>query len=296
MYKKIDWICKGESADQIPTEALKQANVNFEDAHFKKECMAVVSEKIKQINKECICRVPFSVTVEAEAFGANVKLDKCSNGILTDGFKYTLVEELLDLQEFDLGTGRIKQVLDCIEILNKRGNIVMLNVEGPLTILTLLMDNITIYKGLSKQGDIIYNTLLIIQNSIKKYIIKAIEKGARIISYSDSGGNIDVVGPNVYRKFSGEICYNMIKSLQHYMDNSIIHLCARTSLPFEKLNFCNSTPVRVKKDITYGEAICSLLDEKNINILGHKCMNCSNKIVEDFTIWKLDLNNKYTFI
>ncbi|APM38083.1 uroporphyrinogen decarboxylase family protein [Clostridium kluyveri] len=292
----IDSICKGESIEQIPTAILDKTGIHFGDAHFKKDYMAVVSEKIKEVDKNCICYIPFSVTAEAEAFGAKVRLDEDSNGILIDGFKYAKIEELSDVHEFDTDKGRIKEILDCIEILSKRGNIVALNVEAPFTILTLLIDNLAIYRGLRRQGDIIYNALLTIQNSIRKYIIKALERGTRIISYADPSGDIDIIGPKIYKKFSGEISYSLIKSLEDYIDNSIIHLCARTSLPFEKSGFCESSPIEIKKDIKYGEAICSLLDEKDVKILGHKCMNCSNKMVEDSLVWKLELNNNYTFI
>lgn len=289
MNLHIDSICKGERMEQIPASVLNETGIYFGDAHFKKEYMAVVSEKIKEFDKKCICHVPFSVTVEAEAFGARVRLDEYSNGILIDGFKYSKIEELSELYEFDLDKGRIKEVLDCIEILNKRGNIVALNIEAPFTILTLLIDNLTIYRGLIRQSDIIYNALLTIQNSIRKYIIRSLEKGARIISYADPSGDINIIGPEIYKKFSGYMSYGLIKSLEDYIDNSIIHLCARTSLPFEKSGFCRSTPVEIKKDITYGEAICSVLDEKNIKVLGHNCINCSNEIVKDSIIWRLDL-------
>lgn len=289
MNLHIDSICKGERMEQIPASVLNETGIYFGDAHFKKEYMAVVSEKIKEFDKKCICHVPFSVTVEAEAFGAGVRLDEYSNGILIDGFKYSKIEELSELYEFDLDKGRIKEVLDCIEILNKRGNIVALNIEAPFTILTLLIDNLTIYRGLIRQSDIIYNALLTIQNSIRKYIISSLEKGARIISYADPSGDINIIGPEIYKKFSGYMSYGLIKSLEDYIDNSIIHLCARTSLPFEKSGFCRSTPVEIKKDITYGEAICSVLDEKNIKVLGHNCINCSNEIVKDSIIWRLDL-------
>ncbi|WP_333861018.1 uroporphyrinogen decarboxylase family protein [Clostridium sp.] len=289
MNLHIDSICKGERMEQIPASVLNETGIYFGDAHFKKEYMAVVSEKIKEFDKKCICHVPFSVTVEAEAFGAGVRLDEYSNGILIDGFKYSKIEELSELYEFDLDKGRIKEVLDCIEILNKRGNIVALNIEAPFTILTLLIDNLTIYRGLIRQSDIIYNALLTIQNSIRKYIIRSLEKGARIISYADPSGDINIIGPEIYKKFSGYMSYGLIKSLEDYIDNSIIHLCARTSLPFEKSGFCRSTPVEIKKDITYGEAICSVLDEKNIKVLGHNCINCSNEIVKDSIIWRLDL-------
>ncbi|BAH05684.1 uroporphyrinogen decarboxylase family protein [Clostridium kluyveri] len=293
MNLHIDSICKGERMEQIPVPVLNETGIYFGDAHLKKECMAVVSEKIKEFDKKCICHVPFSVTVEAEAFGARVRLDEYSNGILIDGFKYTKIEELSELYEFDLDKGRIKEVLDCIEILNTMGNIVALNVEAPFTILTLLIDNLTIYRGLNRQSDIIYNALLTIQNSIRKYIIRALEKGARIISYADPSGDIDIIGPEIYKKFSGYMSYGLINSLEDYMDNSIIHLCARTSLAFEKSGFCRSTPMKIKKGITYGEAICSVLDKKNIKVLGHKCINCSNEIVKDSLIWKLDLKHNY---
>lgn len=285
----IDSVCKGESIDQIPEAALKETGICFEDAHFKKDCMAEVSEKIRAINGDSICHIPFSVVVEAEAFGSKVRLDKNTNGVLTHDFKYSKIEELTDIHEFDLNTGTIKEVLDCIDILSKTGNVVALNVEAPFTILTLLINSLTIFKGLRKQGDIICNAILTIQNSVREYIIKAIERGARIISYSDPGSDVSVLGPKIYRKLSGEISYNLIKSLESYLDNSIIHLCARTSFPFEKMGFCTSTPIKVEKGINYGEAICSLLDNNNIKILGHKCMESTNKIIEDSLIWKLDL-------
>lgn len=293
MNLHIDSICKGERMEQIPASVLNETGIYFGDAHFKKEYMAVVSEKIKEFDKKCICHVPFSVTAEAEAFGAKVRLDEKSSGILIDGFKYSKIEQLSELNEFDFDKGRAKEILDCIEILSKRGNIVALNVEAPFTILTLLIDNLTIYKGLRHKSDIICNAILTIQNSITRYIIKALEKGAKIISYADPSGDINIIGPEVYKKFSGYISYNIIRTLEDYMDNSIIHLCARTSLPFERLGFCRSTPVEIKKDITYGEAICSVLDEKNIKVLGHRCINCSNEIVKDSLIWKLDLNNNH---
>lgn len=285
----IDSVCKGESIEQIPAAVLEQTGIYFGDAHLKKDCMAAVSEKIKEIDENAICHVPFSVVVEAEALGSKVRLDKDTNGVLADDFKYSKIEELSNLSEFDFNKGMIKEVLDCVDILSSRGNIVALNVEGPFTILTLLIDNLTIYRGLRKQENVIHNALLTIQNSVRKYIIKGIEKGARIISYADPSGDIDVIGPAIYRKLSGEISYNLIKSLEGYLDNSIIHLCARTSFPFEKLGYCKSNPIMVKKNIKYGEAICNLLDDKNVKILGHKCMANEGTAVENSIVWKLDL-------
>jgi uroporphyrinogen-III decarboxylase len=152
-----------------------------------------------------------------------------------------------------------------------------------------LIDNLTIYRALRKKEDIIHNALLTIQDSVRKYIIKGIERGVRIISYSDPSGDIDVIGPAVYKKLSGEITYNLIKSVEDYLDDSIIHLCARTSFPFEKSGFCSSKPIYIKENIKYGEAICRLLGNKNIKILGHKCMNNAGKVLQDPVVWKLDL-------
>jgi uroporphyrinogen-III decarboxylase len=285
----INSVCKGESMEQIPEAVLEQTGIYFGDVHFKKNFMAIVSEKIKKIDENSICHVPFSVIVEAEALGSRIRLDKNTNGALTDGFKYLKIEELSNLGAFDFNKGMISEVLDCIDILSRRGNIVALNVEGPFTILTLLIDNLTIYRALRKKEDIIHNALLNIQDNVRKYIIKGIERGARIISYSDPSGDIDVIGPAVYKKLSGEISYNLIKSLEDYLDHSIIHLCARTSFPFEKSGFCSSKPIYIKENIKYGEAICKLLDNKDIKILGHKCMNNAGKVLQEPVVWKLDL-------
>ncbi|WP_017751390.1 uroporphyrinogen decarboxylase family protein [Clostridium tyrobutyricum] len=284
-----DSICKGESIQQIPTEVLKKTGIYFGDAHFKKDCMAVISENIKKIDGECICRIPFCTTLEAEAFGSNVKLDKYNNQLLLNNFKYSTVEDLSNLHNFDFNRGRMREILDCISILSKRGNIVALNVEGPFTVLTMLIDSLTVFRNLIKQNDIIHNALLIIQNNIREYIIRAIEKGARIISYSDPSSDINIIGPATYRKLAGKITYDLIRSIEGYIDDCIVHICARTSLPFEKMKFCRSTTIAVGNNISYGEAICELLDNKDIKFLGHKCMNNTHKILKNSTVWKLDL-------
>ena len=52
MNLHIDSICKGERMEQIPASVLNETGIYFGDAHFKKEYMAVISEKIKEFDKE----------------------------------------------------------------------------------------------------------------------------------------------------------------------------------------------------------------------------------------------------
>ena len=144
----MDFICTRDDLEQIPEEVVKKTGLTLPGAHSDKKSMATLAGVLRKHRGDVIARVPFCNTVEAEAYGAHIKLGNALNGPRVESYRFPSIEEMSDLPSLDLNKGRIKEVLDAVELLVETGENVALSVEGPFTILSSLIDPMNFYKGL----------------------------------------------------------------------------------------------------------------------------------------------------
>ena len=122
------------------------------------------------------------------------------------------------------------------------------------------------------------------------YIIEGIKRGAKIISYGDPVGSIDIVGPKIYEEYSGKISCNILKRVEPYLENSVIHLCGKTSTAFEKLGLSESRAIEFQEEITYGDAINRILQErKDVKFIGNSCIKRTPFIMQKPVVWEIKL-------
>lgn len=281
--------CNQNDNEAIPMEIIYNTNFKFPNLHTNCKDIAYISKKLKEYRSDSICKLPFCTTVEAESMGANINLGDEKNCPRIKSYEYNNLEELKNIKEIDLHNGRIKEVLDSIDILNKQGEIVTLNVCGPFTIMSLLIDPKYFYKGIKKNRDLVNNVMKIIEDNIVRYIVEGFKKGAKIISYSDPVGDVDIVGPRVYKDVLAETTINIIKRIEHELDDIVIHLCGKTSTALYNLGFCELQEVKYDEKLTYGESICSLLDYKGVKIIGHNCMKKTPYKINNSLIYNINL-------
>ncbi|MDD4238940.1 MAG: uroporphyrinogen decarboxylase family protein [Desulfotomaculaceae bacterium] len=289
MSLAIDFKCRGESPEEIPVSIMNSTGISFSKAHTDKFAMAVIAEQLKEYKGDCICRVPFCLTVEAEALGAKVIIPDEKAGPRFANYKFNSIEELVEIEEMDLLKGRINEVLNCVEALKKNGNTVALNVEGAFSILALLIDPVKLYKGIGKHRKLIEEALKVIENSVVKYIMAGIEKGAKLISYADPTGALEIVGPKIFREISGKASYNILKRVEGELAGAMVHLCGKTSTAFEKTGFCKVKPITVAGGLTYGEAICQLEQGEGVKFIGHGCMKSTPVSMRQPVLWQVEL-------
>ncbi len=289
MDNKIKFECKSDEFEQIPKEIIDSTGLKFPKAHVDIDSMVNLSKQLKEYREDTVCRIPFCVTVESEAMGANVNLGDEKIGPRVSDYMFNSIEELRNIKEIDLTKGRIETVLDSVGKLRNENEIVSLNVEGPFTIISSLIDQRSFYKGMRKNKDIVDECIKVVEDSIVKYILEGIKRGANIISYADPCGSLDIVGPRIYKEISGKSTYNILKRVEDKTENCIIHICGKTSIGLENLGFIESYNVNYNKNYTYGDAICSLLEDKEINIIGHSCIKKTNIKTQNSEIWIIKL-------
>jgi MtaA/CmuA family methyltransferase len=288
----MDFKCTGDDLEQIPEEVIFKTGISLPEAHSDKFSMATLANELRKHRGDVIVRVPFCVTVEAEAYGAHIKLGNALAGPRVENYSNSSIEELSELQGLELNKGRIKEVLAAVEILARSGEKVTLSVEGPFTILSSLIDPLLFYKALRKEPQRVLEILSVIEEGIIRYSLEGVKRGASIISYGDPVGAIGIIGPKVYRDYSGPSSWRIIKGIKEASGKVLIHLCGKTSTALEKIELASSYPIETDEGLTYGQALLAQLDKSTKPlVIGHRCIKGSlNKMVNPI-LWGIELIN-----
>lgn len=267
----------------------KELGITCRNAHTDATAIGRMAVRRMEQANDLFCRLPFCVTVEAEAFGATVKMPDDDSGPRCDGYLFSRIEELLQLAPMELDRGRIAEVLNSISLLHKEGHMVALNVEGPLTILGLLIDSATLFRGIITHRQVIEQALGILEESLVRYIRQGIRHGASIISYADPAGTLEIFGPKLYREIVGLSSYRLLQQLEGTGEGALIHLCGQTSRSLEKVGLCTAHAVEIPGGTTYGNNLRRLVHANKTIFIGHNCMKSSPLVLNRPTVWQIKL-------
>lgn len=285
----MEYKCPKHNLEHIPDEVVKKTGITVAKAHTDKNSMATLARVLMKYRGDVLAKVPFCVTVEAEAFGANIKLGDTLTSPRTDGHCFSSIEQLSGLQTFDIFKGRIGEVLGAVEILAKSGGKVVLNVAGPFTIIYSLIDPLLFFNGLRKYPSKIKAILDVFEKSIIRYSAEGIKRGASIISYEDVVGVSDIMGPKIYQDFSGPSSLRIINGIKEEAEGTfLLHLCGQTSAALEKAAMVKSHALEVGEFPTYGQALLGVLDKLTVPIvIGHRCITLSPLKMSQPVLWEI---------
>lgn len=274
--------CLNSNHEMVPKELLKELKIDYCDIYKDSTAISFLSRNIKDYKKETICRIPFCNTLEAENMGALINHGDNSGGPRVSDYFIKTIDAISNVKNIDLTKGKLRDVLDSIKELKASKETVCLYVSGPITIATSLMESSLFYRAFRKDKDKLIILLKVIEDSLVDYILEAEAMGADIISYADPVGTIDIVGPKMYEALSGKITYSILKRIEGKLNNTIVHLCGKTSTSLEAIGLIKPNTIELNEPAPYDEILRNLTKEKNsTNFIGHWCINMkkSSKIV-----------------
>lgn len=290
MKYDVNFKCVLDTGEELPKEAVKKSGITFPNVHKNAKDMALLSKNIREFNSDLFSVVPFCMTVEAEALGGEINLGNEKVGPRVSNYAFKNMEDIKVLGEIDFESNRIAQVLKSVEILKEHGEKVIMDVQGPFTIISSLIDPRVFYKAIRKNRDEVERLMEIVQNNSVEFIKEGLKRGVDIISFGDSAGTLDILGPKMYKELGGNYTYNALKQTKDYLNDSIIHLCGITSSSLDRSGFIKSNPIKVPKGITYGQALNYVIEKNaNIKILGHNCLRQTTKPMKKPVVWEIQL-------
>ncbi len=285
-----EFTCTHPGTVELPEAIIEAQGFTCPDIHTNTQEMARLALALKKDRGDSLCRLPFCMTVEAEAMGAHITLGNQKHGPRVAGYCLPNMDAAMGVKKIDLSRGRAKAVLDCVERLSHQGEAVGLNIHGPFTMAASLIDPRHLYKGIRQKNEAVDHLMQVIEASTVAYALEGIKRGAQLLSYADPAGAMDLIGPKLYKAVSGKITVRILKKIKGSQTNSLLHLCGKTSTALEKCGFSHSEPVPFDPTLTYGEALQAFLKERSgTHIVGHNCMKQTPRIQRHPNLWTIHL-------
>ncbi len=289
LEKELTFECLGEPERPITEELCSNAGAKYAAVFSRAEDMVKAALEVKKLNHDVFCKLPFCVTIEAEAFGAEVSLNSLYGVPAVARFRYERVEDIPELPEMDFSKGRVHEVLRAATILRDMGETVILNIEGPFTVLSQLVPSKQIYKGLYRQRDKLRELSAWITAQLVRYAKEAEEHGVNVLSYADPTVAADLISPKLYADLCGEISYEVLKAVEAATECVVLHLCNKTSVAFQKAGFCTMERIIPQEGLTYGEALLDAIKRPDVRCIGHGCIQRTYCPMSNGCIYKLTL-------
>lgn len=204
--------CSHDDEAGVDEKLAQRLDLRFPEAYLRCEMMEKLALGIKEEKQAAFCVLPFCHTVEGEALGGRIHYGDAHIGPRAGERLCTAAEDVLALPPMDFSSGRIAEVLTACRELSARGENVMLNMSGPLTILNVLMETSCVFSVLMEDTEYSQAVFRKLNGELLRYTERAVEAGVAAISYADPIGAADILGPDLARGFAERVTLPFLAS------------------------------------------------------------------------------------
>lgn len=279
MGKLVDFNCTYDNAVGISSDVTEKLDLTYPDAYLHWDTMAKIALEIKKKENVNFCELPFCHTLEAEAMGGHVNLGNASAGPRAKEYICETPEQLLALPAIDYEKGRISETLKACRYLREQGENVALMISGPFTILNVLMDARLVFRAMRKQPEKMQEVFDKFAGELLRFIEKAIEYQVNIISYADSSGGLNILGPKNTGYMVEHFTYPFLKQAEKLVaGRTQIFLCPKTSFALLGTDKMEWADIPVDGPMQYVDAVLSVREQAAI--AGQMCIKNSNYTVQ----------------
>ncbi len=275
-----DFNCTYDNSVGISKEVTAGLSLTFPDAYMHADTMAVLAKALKAHDGADFCGLPFCHTVEAEAMGGSINFGNDKAGPRAKEYIYTSPEELLELPEIDFTKGRVYETLLACQILKKQGEQVVLEVSGPFTILNVLIDARHVFKAVRKKPELMKEVFWKLGKELQRYVKEAEKYGVEMISYADSSGGVNILGPKTAEQVVSDFTYEFLKELEEAAgEGTLILLCPKTTFALLGTGKAELKEIELPGPMRYGEACIYM--KGRIHFAGQMCIKNINYRLEN---------------
>ena len=248
----------------------------FPEVHLEARAMAALALEIKERNNAAWCTLPFCHTVEAEALGAKIRYGDHRNGPRVAEYACENPEDLLNLPSIDYTfSGRMAQVITACRLLQDQGEEVLLEITGPFTLLSSLIDPAVVFRMLRKapeQVDVLFEKL---HASLLIYVEAAYKAGVRLFSYADPTGGVNILGPRIAAGMAERFTLPFLQKIdQKLPKDALIHLCPKTAFALIDTALADVYVCDLSDGLAYPQAISSVCGK--VRFVGQTCLKNQN--------------------
>ncbi|AKL95701.1 methylcobalamin:coenzyme M methyltransferase [Clostridium aceticum] len=271
MSKMIDFECTYDNSVGMSKEIAEKTSLKFPQAYKSWDSMAQLAIAVKERDHASFCELPFCHTLEGEALGGNINYGDENIGPRAKDYICTTAEEILNLPEIDYTIGRIAEVLKACKYLREEGENVVLYISGPFTIMNVLIDPRHIFKIFKKNPEAMKAILDKFRSEILRFVKEAEKSGVNMISYGDSTGGLNILGPKLAEKVVEIFTYPLFKSIEESLrDETIVLLCPKTTFALLGTDKAQWEDINLGTPMKYPEACVKIIGQTKF--VGQMCI------------------------
>lgn len=275
MPKIVDFNCTYDNSAGINEEVTKNLNLSFPDAYKHYDTMSLISQELRKHDKAEFCELPFCHTVEGEAMGGIINYGDDKIGPRAKEYICKTAQEVLNLPSIDFTKGRIAEVLKACTKLRNEGENVLLEISGPFTILNVLMDARHVFRIFRKQPEEMQKIFDKFQIEILRFIEEAQRAGANLISFADSSGGVNILGPKMAEEAVERFTYPLLKKAEKLINkDTLLLLCPKTTFALLGTQKASLYDIELSKPMKYSEGCIEIIGKTKI--AGQMCIKNIN--------------------
>lgn len=288
MNKIVDFKCTYDNSVGVNKEVTQKMDLQFPEAYKHWDSMATLAEELKKYDNSNFCALPFCHTVEGEAMGGIINLGDENIGPRAKDYICNTAQEILNLPEIDYKKGRISEVLKACNHLRDKGENVLLYISGPFTIMNVLIDPRHIFKVFRKEPDTMKAIFDKFQKEILRFVEEAKKAGVNMISYADSSGGLNILGPKFAEQTVEMFTYPLLKKIEEMIDDeTIVLLCPKTTFSLLGTDKAVWKDINLGEPVKYSEACVKVMGQSKF--VGQMCIKDKEFKLENGIIKTIDL-------
>jgi uroporphyrinogen-III decarboxylase len=288
MNKIVDFKCTYDNLIGIRKLVTESTSLSFPEAYKNWDSMAELALAIKEHNHANYCELPFCHTLEGEALGGIIHYGDENVGPRGKEYICSTVEELLSLPAIDYSKGRIAEVLKACSFLRNKGENVILYISGPFTILNILMDPRYIFKIFKKNPEGMQEVFDKLASETIRFVEEAQKADVNMISYGDSMGGVNILGPKFAQQVVEMFTYPLFKRIEEILRReTIILLCPKTTFALLGTGRGQWLDIDLGAPTTYSEGCIKVIGQAKF--VGQMCFKNSLFELKNGKIKAVDL-------
>ncbi|MDO4478655.1 MAG: uroporphyrinogen decarboxylase family protein [Lachnospiraceae bacterium] len=266
-----DYPCGYDNTAGLTVSVGKELGLSFPETYYDSDAIVKMVLAQKEKDGAPFAEITLGRCLEAETLGADVRIDDSEAGPMINDYKYNKVEELLDMPAANLDHPRLQAILGAARKLSAMDVPVMIEIAGPITILSFLMKTPKLFKGIRKSPEVMAQVLEKLGNDIIAIMEAAKAAGVNIINYSDSVGGVNILGPELAAEMVRIFTKKMALRMRDLSDEkTMVIMCPKTTLALIGTGNARFENVKMDKPMRYGEAILAM--RRKGRMAGHMCI------------------------
>jgi len=251
---------------------VRELGLTCPEVHTDGPAMARLARAVRQRDGAAVCRLPFCCTVEAQALGAAIRLGDAAAGPRPGPPVRAGLAEILAGPSLDPSRGRPAQVLAACAALAAVGEPVVLEIAGPMTILSALADLTAILKDWRRDAALMAAVLGRLLEELAGYAREAGRRGVALVSLADPAGTVSILGPHRFAALAEGFTLPWLRLLRTDPDFAPgLHVCPKTARGLVEEGLADWRELPLDRPAGYAEACLSL--GPGGRVFGQACLN-----------------------